>query len=154
MPNYGKKFEQQFRNDWINSFPNSFLYRLNDQVSMYHGSSNPCDFIGYVDGKLFLLELKSHGGASIPFSVLTQYDKLVSYLGIPGIRLGVVGWLYDKSICFYVPIQVVKVLKERGEKSVGIRHLAKENIVVIPSKKKRIFLDSDYSILKELKDGE
>ena len=41
-----------------------------------------------------------------------------------------------------------------GEKSIGIRHLGLYNIKEIPSIKKRVFMDSDYSILLNLKDGE
>jgi hypothetical protein len=45
-------------------------------------------------------------------------------------------------------------LKRDGEKSVGLRHLEDYNIYTIPSVKKRVFMDSDYSLLQNLKDGE
>jgi hypothetical protein len=54
----------------------------------------------------------------------------------------------------YVPMSTVKQLKESGEKSIGIRHLEDYNIYVVPSTKKRVFMDSDYSLLLNLKDGE
>lgn len=47
-------------------------------------------------------------------------------------------------------------MKQDGKKSVNINKSFDEgyNIKEIPSIKKRIFCDSDYSILKDLKDGE
>ena len=46
-------------------------------------------------------------------------------------------------------------MKEDGKKSVGIASIEDGyNIIEIPSIKKRIFMDSDYSILLNLKDGE
>ena len=153
MPNYGKQFENKFRQDWHNSFPGTFLLRLNDQVSGYkYTSTNLCDFIAYVDGKLFLLECKSHAGASLPFSSVSQYDRLKQLVGIPGIRVGIILWLYEKDKCLYVPIKTVTKLLSRNEQSVGIRHLGKEEIIDIPSKKKRVFLDSDYKQLLDLEE--
>ena len=40
-----------------------------------------------------------------------------------------------------------------GKKSVGIRDLDKYNIIKIPSIKKRVFMDSDYSILLNMPEG-
>jgi hypothetical protein len=83
-----------------------------------------------------------------------QYDKLKEKIGILGVRAGVVLWLIDKDIVMYIPMSTVKQLKESGEKSIGIRHLEDYNIYTIPSVKKRVFMDSDYSLLLNLKDGE
>jgi hypothetical protein len=88
--NLGKGFEQQFRENWKQAFPNSFLYRLPDQMSYYYGSHNPCDFIGFHNGILYLLECKTHKGASIPFEAISQYESLKAYQGKPGIRAGVI----------------------------------------------------------------
>ena len=54
----------------------------------------------------------------------------------------------------YVPIATITEIMKSGEKSVGIRHLGKYNIKEIPSIKKRVFMESDYSVLLDLKDGE
>jgi len=53
----------------------------------------------------------------------------------------------EKDEVFFVPIEVLKELKDNGEKSVGIRHFNNYNIIKIPSVKKRVFMDSDYSII-------
>ena len=153
--NYGKRFEDKFKDDWKMCFPQSFILRLPDQMSGYkYASSNLCDFICFNKDTLFLIELKSHDGASIPLDNITQYDKLVKKVGIQGVRTGVVLWLYKKDRVFYIPISTITKLKEDGEKSAGIRHLGKYNIIEIPSVKKRVYMDSDYSILTTLKDGE
>ena len=85
---------------------------------------------------------------------ITQYDKLKEKIGIKGVRAGVVLWLIDKDKVLYIPMSTIKQLKEDREKSIGIRHLDYYNIIEIPSVKKRVFMDSDYKILKSLKDGE
>jgi hypothetical protein len=85
---------------------------------------------------------------------ITQYEKLKEKIGIKGVRTGVVLWLIDKDKVMYIPMSTIKQLKEQGEKSIGIRHLEDYNIIEIPSVKKRVFMDSDYTILKTLKEGE
>ena len=46
-------------------------------------------------------------------------------------------------------------MKEDGKKSVGVASVEEGyNIIEIPSTKKRIFMDSDYSVLLNLEDGE
>lgn len=156
MTSRGKQFEEKFKTDWVKSFPNGLLYRLPDQLSGYKSTSrNLCDFIGFNLNTLYLIECKSHRGASIPMENITQYDKLKNKIGIPGVRAGVVLWLIDKDKVMYVPMSTIQKLKEEdGEKSVGIRHLKDYNIYEIPSVKKRVFMDSDYSLLLNLKDGE
>jgi len=71
--NDGKAFER----DFMSSVPDDwFKYRLNDSGGAWQGGdkarftpSNICDFIVY-NGKLWLLELKSHKGKSIPLSCI------------------------------------------------------------------------------------
>ena len=158
MPvNYGKAFESKFKEDWIVSYPLSFIYRLNDQLSGYKVvSKNICDFICFNDGILYLIECKSHNGNTFPLANLTQFDKLKEKVGIPGVRAGVILWMIDHKKVLYIPVSTFKKLKEDGKKSVNIKMLADKsyNIIEIPSTKKRVFMDSDYSCLKNLKDGE
>lgn len=150
--NYGKKFEERFKSDWLESFPNGDIIRLFDQVSGYKTISNISDFIGYNYPNMFYLECKSHKGASIPFDDIPQYDKMKNKVGIPGVRAGVILWLYEKDKLFYIPISTITKLKENGEKSVGIRHLNDYNIIEIPAKKLTTFMKGDYSILANLED--
>ena len=75
-------------------------------------------------------------------------------IGIKGVRTGVVLWLYEKDKVFYIPTSTLSQLKSDGEKSIGLRHVDKYNMIEIPSTKRRVFMDSDYSVLKNLKEGE
>lgn len=144
--NQGKKFEEQFKKDWKDSFPESFLLRLRDNTSGYFGSSrNPSDFIAYCDGLLFLLELKSHDGNTFPLSKLTQYDDLISYEGLPGIEPGLVLWMKERDFVGFFPISTVKSMLDEGLKSINVNKLDGVDFLALPSTKKRVFMKTDYS---------
>lgn len=147
--NLGKSFEEKFKQDWIKTFPDSFIMRLYDQVSGYKTvSRNISDFICYKKPYFYIIECKSHAGASFPFEKLIQYDKMVSFIDIPGIVIGVVLFLYDKDLVLFVPLKTIKQMKEDGLKSVGVKHLDSYDILKVPSKKLRVYMDSDYSCLE------
>ena len=153
--NRGKEFEAKLKSDFLSTVPNSTIDRLYDPVAGYVSISNICDFIGYSRPNIFYLEAKSHKGASLPFDNITQYDKLKDKVGIPGVRCGVVLWLYEKDIVMYIPISTIIKMKADGKKSVGLKALNEGyNIKIIPSIKKRVFMDSDYSCLLDLEEGE
>lgn len=149
--NYGKPFEEQFKKDFL-KLDGSSLDRLYDVMMGYKSIKQVSDYIGYIEPNIFYLECKTHAGASLPFDKITQYDSMVKKVGIPGVRSGVILWLYEKDLVLYVPINTVTQLKREGEKSVGVRHLDKYRIIQIPSVKKRVFMDSDYSVLTRLDD--
>jgi hypothetical protein len=151
--NYGKAFEEQFKKDF-GLLSGSSVDRLYDTMNGYKSIKQISDFIGYIYPNIFYLECKSHKGASLPLTNITQYENLKKKVGIPGVRSGVVLWLYEKDKVFYIPTATVTKLKEDGEKSVGLRHLGKYRIIEIPSVKKRVFMDSDYTILTTLQDGD
>jgi len=156
--NKGKQFEAKFKQDFLNSFPKGTVSidRLYDSVSGFKAISNISDFIGFIKPNIFYLECKSHKGASFPLSNLTQYDKLVGKVGIPGVRTGVILWLEDKDRVDYIPISTITKLKENDIKSINPEKLlaAGYRIISIPSVKKRVYMDSDYSILTTLEEGE
>lgn len=153
--NKGKAFEAKFKRDFASTVSDSSIDRIYDVVSGYKSIKNICDFIGYKYPNIFYLELKSHRKASLPFENITQYDKLVEKVGIPGVRAGVILWLYEKDIVMYVPISTITKMKNDGKKSVGLKAIEEGyNIKIIPSVKKRVFMDSDYSCLCDLEDGE
>lgn len=151
--NYGKAFEEKFKGDFL-KIEDSSIDRLYDVTTGYKSIKQVCDFIGYVYPNIFYLECKSHKGASIPMTNITQYDSLLKKVGIKGVRSGVILWLIEKDLVLYIPTSTIKQLKQNGEKSIGIRHLSDYNIKVIPSVKKRVFMDSDYTLLTKLEEGE
>ena len=88
--NKGKAFEKKFAEDFIKTVPNCSLDRLYDSVSGFKSISNISDFIGYSKPNIFYLECKTHKGNTFPLTNLSQYDKLVNKVGIPGVRAGVI----------------------------------------------------------------
>jgi hypothetical protein len=153
--NYGKSFEQKFKNDFL-KIPNSTIDRLYDTQNGYKSISQISDYIGYVFPNIFYLEIKSIHGNTFPLTNLTQYNKLVPKEGIKGVRVGVIIWFVDHDQVAYVPISTIKKMKKDGKKSVNVKMLTSDeyNIIIIPSTKKRVFLDSDYSVLLNLNEGE
>lgn len=153
--NRGKQWEQKFKEDWTRTVPDSFLLRLPDQVSQFAGySANICDFIGYKYPKLFLIECKSIHGNTLPLTNLTQFQKLTAYIDIKGIDVGVMLWWINHDIVAWIPIKSVMKMKEDGKKSINVKMVKEKvyDIVVIPSVKKRVFMDSDYSVLMKIGD--
>jgi recombination protein U len=75
----GKRFEQQ----WKDSIPQSiFYYRFRDGTSAWgeqentrFQAKNMCDCEMFDGSKLYLLELKSHKGKSLPFSAFLKKNK-------------------------------------------------------------------------------
>lgn len=154
--NYGKAFEASFKLDFEKTFPEGTIDRIYDTTNGYKTISNICDFIGYNYPNIFYLECKSHLGNTFPLANLTQYDKLLSKVGKKGIRVGIVLWFIDHDTICYVPISSIKKMKADNKKSVNIKMLADSTykIIVIPSIKKRVFLEGDYSVLMTLQDGD
>lgn len=153
--NRGKQFEKKFANDFL-KVENSSLDRLYDVTSGYKSISQISDFIGYIYPNIFYLECKTHKGNTFPLANLTQYEKLLPKVGIKGVRVGMILWMIEHDVIVYIPISSIKKMKEDGKKSFNIKML-KENtyrIIEIPSVKKRVFLDADYSVLKNLKEEE
>lgn len=113
-------------------------------------SGNPCDFLCFPgENKLFMVECKEHKGASIPFTAIPQYDRLLEYKDCPGVYPGVMLWLSEKDIVMWIGIKEMEKMVKDGKKSIGIKMLEDTlyNIMIIPSEKKRIYLESDYTSL-------
>ena len=157
MISKGKQFEKKFKQDFLKTTNCSFLYRVPDQLSGYKGTSiNICDFIIYDNPLLYLIETKTHNGNTFPFVNFTQYQKMLPYVGKQGVRVGVVLWMVDHDTVVYLPVSTITQMKKNEKKSFNIKDLqtTNYNIKIIPSYKKRVFMDSDYSILSTLKEGE
>ena len=124
------------------------MFRLKDQMTGYKETSgNPCDFLCFPgENKLFMIECKEHKGASIPFTAIPQYERLLEYKDCPGVYPGVMLWLSEKDIVMWIGIKEMEKMVNDGKKSIGIKMLEDSlyNIMIIPSEKKRIYLESDY----------
>ena len=158
MENKGKRFEEHFKEDWLKTFPKTFFYRIIDQQTGYVGSTNLCDFLCFVQGKLYLIETKSHLGNTFPWDSFPQYERMISRAGMEGIRSGVVLWMRDHDLIVYLPVTFIKYLKDNGYKSFNVKMLKDEVLnkmfYVIPSTKMTTYMRSDYSLMLNLKEGE
>ena len=146
--NRGKAFESRFRLQWQETVPDSFIYRLNDQVSGYKGTSrNVSDFICYKKPIIYLIECKSHEGNTFPLATLRQYDELIQYDDIPGVEPGVILWMVDHDKVLWIPISTFKRLKDENKKSFNIKMINEYKCLELPSKKLRTFMSTNYSAL-------
>ena len=164
MPsNYGKAFEERLKEDWM-KMDGATIDRLYDPVGGYVGVTNICDFIGYKFPFIVYVECKSVKGNTFPFSNFKQFNKLICKKGIKGVLAGVVVWFYEKDVVLWCPIEEAERMINDGEKSINCKKVIegtynnRYNIKIIPSKKKRVFMESDYSVLfdcdyKEIVDG-
>lgn len=159
--NLGKAWETKVKEDFLN-VPNATIDRLYDVTQGYKTISQVSDFIGFIGdecldkGTIYYIETKSIQGNTFPLRNLTQYDKLITKVGIPGVRTGVILWFRDHDIVLYVPVATFTQLKNEDKKSVNIKMITDDtyNIKVIPSITKRTFPTCDYNILTTLKRGE
>lgn len=151
MNSYGKKFEYKLKQDWL-KVQNSDITRLYDPTNGFKSISNVSDFIGYIYPYIFYLECKSTKGNTFNFKRLTQARKLIEKQHKLGVNSGIIIWFRDHHKVCYVPIEEYVRLKDIGYKSINIRMIEDEsfNVFEIPSVSKRTFLDSDYSIMKEI----
>lgn len=152
--NKGKAWEAKFKTDFMKSFPDGSIDRLYDPVGGYYGINNICDFIAYDFPQIYYLELKSHKGNTFPFTCLPQYDKLTSKVGIKGVRAGVVLWFIDHDQVIYAPISTITKMKEDGKKSINVKELDDYHLIKLPGQKKRVFVECDYRVLKDLDEGD
>ena len=124
MGTEGKSFER----DFIKSVPDTvYHYRFKDGTAAWgegdntrFQSNNICDFLLF-DGRLWLLELKSHLGKSFPYTaVMGSYDKekgtwskekqlndLEKASQFSGIISGYVFNFRDLSLTYFVPVRHV-----------------------------------------------
>lgn len=152
--NLGKKFEDKFKADF-SKLPGVSLDRLYDPTGGYSGVRNISDFIAYVFPNEYYVECKSCHGNTWNFSNYTQYEKQLGKIGIKGVRVGVVLWMIDHDKVVYLPTKTVKQMKEDAKKSFNIKDLDSDyRIIDLPSVKKRLFMDTDYSKMLHLKEGD
>ncbi len=150
----GKKWEDKFKNIYKKQFPGTLIYRLPGQQSGYGGAggSNPCDFFCYPSNCLLMVECKAVAGASISFSEIRQYDKMLDYKGLESTYPGVLVWFYEKDAIIWISIDEMEKIKNDGEKSIGLRMLKENyekayNIINVPAEKLRTFMEADLKYL-------
>lgn len=154
----GKQFEEKVKEDWLKISDNAVIDRNYDITTGYAHISGISDFTAYLYPNLYYLEVKTVKGNTFPIGNLTQLNKLKEKIGKNGVRAGVIIWFYEHdNMILYIPAKTFVKLQENGEKSFNVKKMLNSEIyksIRIPSIKKRVFYDSDYSILKNLEEGD
>ena len=155
MPqNLGVDFEQKFKEDWIRSFPGSLCFKVPNQMSGFLNINNYCDFICFDGKRMYMLDCKSHRGASFPFDSFPQYERLIPLKNIPNLVTGVILWLYEKDAVYFIPTFTFEKAKKNKLKSINPKTIDRSMYYMldIPSVKLRTFMRSDYTVMTEALD--
>ena len=150
--NYGKAFEQIFREDWKKSFPEGTIDRIYDTVGNYSNVRNVSDFICYAYPNIYYIECKTHRhGRTWNLKYLTQLEKLSTKVGVKGVIAGVVLWLVEEKRLFFLPIESVLKMERDGLKSFSTKmDFGAYDIVEIPiARAGRTYCHGDYRAIKE-----
>lgn len=154
--NSGKRFEQ----NWKNSIPKDiFYYRFRDGSSSWGGNdkvrfqqTNICDCLMFDGDYLYLLELKSTKGKSLPFNNIKkhQIDDLLWASEYANTICGLVVEFSDLTGCYFIEIGRFKAFYDStNRKSIPIDYLRKNGIKICIEKKK---INSKFDVKKFIND--
>jgi len=162
--NLGKKFEDCVRNSF-ERVPDTKVVRLIDPQNGFAGIRNMCDFIVYHYPVMFLIECKCCHGNTMSihsndptkkYGMITnnQWEELYAASYVSGIFAGYMIWFVDHDRTVFVPSPSMQILKDNGNKSLNILHIAKQlgnGYMNIDGTKKRKFFDYDMrKFIKEV----
>ena len=127
---------------------NIWNYRLRDSSGSWSNSNgsrftpkNICDYIAYNNGGLYLLELKSHKGTSLPYTAISDYQlKGLSNIDYPGIKAYFIINMRDKEKTYAIEAQKIKKYIETSErKSIPISFMDDEGVEIKGIKRRTRF---------------
>lgn len=163
--NRGKKFESIIKEAFL-EVPEVSVDRIHDQMNMYKGSQNICDFIVYKKPYEYYIECKSVHGNTLSIhsnpkkdkhGVLhgfygnitdTQWEGLLEKAKIEGVMAGILCWWVEKDKTMFLPITILYDLYHLGYKSVRFDDYKEGRgyymkYITLKGKKKRIFFEYD-----------
>ena len=144
--NEGKKFEEDFKKS-MDKY-NIWHYRLRDSSGSWSNSKgsrftpkNICDYIAYNNGGLYLLELKSHKGSSLPFAAISDYQlKGLSSIDYLGIKAYFIINMRDKEKTYAIEALKIKTyIETSGRKSISISFMESEGVEIKEIKRRTRF---------------
>lgn len=165
MSNLGKKFEEKVKEDWERIFPKTFFTRLPDQQSRYFGQSgNICDYIGFVNCKLFLMECKETKETTFNFKSnlgvgnvektksKSQYERLLEHKDDENTYPGVLLWFSSFDKVVWLNIGEIERMVNDGLKSFNVKMIdnCNYNVYTIPATKLRTFMRCDFEIFRTI----
>ena len=156
MTNPGKVFEDSFRK----SCPDDMLIlRMNDgggwsnSTTTRFTSSNICDFLLFTGYRLFMLELKSLSGKSLPLQNIreNQIKGLLLCGTKPNVKAGFIINFRDINETYYLPACEVEIFQtQNARKSIPLDYV-REFGVLVPQKLIKVKYRYDFSFVKEVK---
>lgn len=158
MKNTGKRFEENFRESVGGEL---FFYRFRDGTSSWGGNeatrfqqTNMCDCEIFDGERLFLLELKSVIGKSLPFGNIKdhQLNELVEASCYRNVIAGFVIEFSSIDRCFFISARdMAYYMNNSGRKSVPLSYLESKGLE-IGIKKLRVNIRLDIEkFIKEVK---
>ena len=146
--NSGKKFEQCFRK----SVPSHvFYYRLKDSSNTWSNGNtrftltNACDVVMFDGSILYLLELKSTKGKSLPLKNIKdhQISDLLAFSHFKNVLCGLVIEFSECNTCYFIEISLIdKFKKEANRMSIPIDY-CQNNGIKIDLKRLRVNVKLD-----------
>jgi recombination protein U len=160
MKNPGKLFEQ----DWKNSVPEDiFYYRFRDGTASYYGGSdnenirfqqsNICDCLMYLNPQLWLVDLKSHKGKSIPFNCFkdNQVKELSKAMMHEGVKAGFIVNFRDVEETYFIKANDIEYYIAHSErKSIPLDWCGENGIAIGQRKLKVRYRYNVDELLKEI----
>ena len=149
MADRSKDWEKRVMEQWKKTVPDSFMYRLYDTTFGYKSIANISDYIAYKYPYIYCIEVKCHEGPRFPFSAFRQYEKMLDYKGISGVKLGVILWMIDYQKVFWIPLETFIKIYSEGHKSFNIKMSDNPEYEVLDLKAKnlRTFMSVDFNNL-------
>lgn len=170
MKNQGKRFEEDFRNSLNLDNENLFFYRFKDGTASWGEPNNPqvrfqqkniADSMLFYKGILFITELKSHKGKSLPFSCIrdNQFQEMYAASFKKNVYPIVIIFFSEIEECYALKMtDIIQFRNENKSKSISLL-FAKEKGFKIDCRKKlthyHFFIEEflENFIKKEKKEG-
>lgn len=149
--NNGHIFEQEFKK----SVPeNVYIKKLKVSGMNYKGNGNEGDFLVYQYPQLYIFELKSHKGKSIPFDKLriNQIQGLDKLQNIPGVITGFIFNFRDLEKTYFIKVNdIIEYMLSGERKSFPIEWVESIGIKIEHKKARTRYTYNILKLLSELR---
>ena len=159
MKNEGKRFEEDFKKSVPEKY---FIYRFKDGTANFKGTKNEnvrfqahniCDFQVVAENKVFLLELKSYNGVSIPLSGIrkTQLEEMLKASKYKSIEPYFMFNFRPLQKVYAVKVENVQEFIEKAErKSIPVKWCIENGVEIDGIKKKVRFKYNLESFFRDI----
>lgn len=146
MKNQGKMFEQDFRASLDLDNPDLFFYRFRDGTASWGDKNNPyvrfqqkniSDCMLFYKQTLFICELKSHKGKSLPFSCIkeNQFEEMYKASFKKNVFPILIIFFSDIEKCFAIKMtDIIQFKAEKKSKSISLSFANEKGFKIEPRK--------------------